>query len=87
MDFFYFIQGNNMKKHNAYFDTKLARRLSKNLQIEVLFSARKHDKESKQASWSIPDNHSLLINKTKDQVKGMNRIWFECVAIGSKQGR
>ena len=75
-----------MAKRNVFLEKKLARKLKVGLQMEVLFAAREHTRKVKHAEWSIPDSHELLINKTADQVKGMNRIWFECIVLGSKQG-
>ena len=70
-----------MAKRNVFLEKKLARKLKVGLQMEVLFAAREHARKVKHTEWSIPDSHELLINKTKDQVKGIDMVRMYCTRV------
>ena len=75
-----------VKRKSQFLQKKLARQLPVELQKEVMHAAREHMIEAKHAEWNIPDGSELLSNATRDQAIGIQRIWFEVTALGSKQG-
>ena len=74
-------------KRNVYTERQMARKLPVELQKNVMHAARAHGiKKGKNGSWAIPATDSLLFNKTAQQQIAMNRIWYDVVALGSRQG-
>ena len=75
-------------KRNIYAERKTARKLPKELQQDVMFEAKKHLDQArhyKNANWTVPENHSLLMNRTNNELIGINRIWYDIVVLSSQQ--
>ena len=64
---------------NVYAKKRIARKLPKQLQMDTMYAARRHMTKRGHVSWSIPERHKILQNKSKDELIGMGQIWFETV--------
>ena len=61
-------------------EVKHAKALPKETIVETMWQAREYMSTTQNPQWSMPEDHELLVDTTRNVATGIKRVWFDVLS-------